>query len=82
MGLMMFSISNNAKNRASVWGQRNYGYSPACCTPFAPGTVELNLHSQFPFKSFQKTSNSFFDGKPTFPEHGECCQDFGGGPFE
>jgi hypothetical protein len=78
----MFKISNNALNRATIWAKTLWGPPAYCCTPFPAGQVEFGLHGLFPFKPFQKTSNQFFDGKPTFPEHGECCSDFGGGPFE
>ena len=73
----MFKISNNARNRASIWSPNIWGPGAQCCTPFPAGQVELGLHGQFPFKPFQKTSNSFFNGPPTFPEHGECCANYG-----
>jgi hypothetical protein len=73
----MWKISNNATNRASIWAPTIWGPPANCCTPFASGTVELGLHSLFPFKPFQDKSNQFFDGPPTFPEHGECCANYG-----
>lgn len=82
MGVTMFNISNNARNPAGIFTPSVWGPQAQCCTPPLAGQVEFELHSMFPFKPFQKTSNQFFEGKPAFPEHGECCQDYGGGPFE
>ena len=78
MGNTMWNISNNARNRASIWTKPVWGPQALCCTPFPAGKVELGLHSLFVFKPFQKTSNQFFNGAPTFPEHGECCANYGG----
>jgi hypothetical protein len=78
----MFKISNNASNRAGLWTPSVWGPQAQCCAPLPSGQVEFLLHGMFVFKPFQKNSNQFFDGKPTFPEHGECCGDYGGGPFE
>jgi len=73
----MFKISNNASNRASIWTPSVWGPQAKCCTPFTAGQVELGLHSLFPFKPFQKSINGIFNGAPTFPEHGECCANYG-----
>jgi hypothetical protein len=78
----MWKINNNAINRATVWNPSVWGPQAQCCTPLPSWQVEFLLHKMFPFKKFQDISNQFFQGKPTFPEHGECCQDYGGGPFE
>lgn len=78
----MFPISSDARNRATIFSPNVWGPQAKCCTSLTPGQQEFQLHSQFSFKEFQHKSNQFFQGKPTFPEHGECCSDFGGGPFE
>lgn len=74
----MFKISNKATNRAGLFSAPLWGPAAQCCTPFPAGQVELGLHSLFPFKEFQRKSNQFFSGTPTFPEHGECCANYGG----
>lgn len=76
----MFKISNNAVNRAGVFTAPLWGPASQCCGPLPAGQVEYLLHNIFPSIPFQKDTG-FFD-KPTFPQHGECFSDYGGGPFE
>lgn len=77
MASSMWKISNNSVNRASIWTPYPQGPQALCCTPFPAGQVEQGLHSQFPYKPFQRKNNQFFSTAPTFPEHGECCADYG-----
>ena len=71
----MFKISNSAKNRASIFSPSVWGPGAQCCGTLPSGQVEYLLHNMHVFKPFQKAVKFF--GEAVFPEHGECCSDYG-----